>query len=73
MPDDIAVIAVDDPPWAELLDPPLTVLAQPDRPMAARAVELLVRRLGGDQSPPVRDVHPLTLIVRRSCGTAHLD
>jgi DNA-binding LacI/PurR family transcriptional regulator len=72
IPDDIAVIAVDDPPWAELLDPPLTVLAQRDRAMASRAVEFLVRRIGGDQSPPVRDVHPLKLIVRRSCGTAHL-
>lgn len=72
IPDDIAVIAVDDPPWAELLDPPLTVLAQPIRAMATRAVEFLVRRLGGDQSPAARDVFPLELIVRRSCGTAHL-
>jgi DNA-binding LacI/PurR family transcriptional regulator len=72
IPDDIAVIAVDDPPWAELLDPPLTVLAQPIHAMATRAVNFLVRRLGGDQSPPARDVFPLELIVRRSCGTAHL-
>jgi LacI family transcriptional regulator len=72
IPEDIAVIAVDDPAWAELLDPPLTVLAQPIRAMATRAVEFLVRRLGGDQSPPVRDVFELKLIVRRSCGTAHL-
>jgi LacI family transcriptional regulator len=72
IPDDIAVIAVDNPPWAELLDPPLTVLAQPIRAMATRAVELLVRRLGGDDSPPIRDVHALELIIRRSCGTAHL-
>src|SRR6202034_2958697 len=33
-PDDIAVSAVDNPDWADLLDPPLTVLAQPIRPMA---------------------------------------
>jgi LacI family transcriptional regulator len=71
IPDDIAVVAVDNPPWAELLDPPLTVLAQPIRAMATRAVELLVRRLDGDESPPVRDVHALELIIRRSCGTAH--
>jgi len=72
IPDDVALIAVDDPPWAELLDPPLTVLAQPIRAMATRAVEFVVRRLGGDQSPPVHDVFPLKLIVRRSCCTAHL-
>jgi LacI family transcriptional regulator len=72
IPDDIAVIAVDNPPWAELLDPPLTVLAQPIRAMAAQAVDLLIRRLNGEQFEPVRDVHPLELIVRRSCGTAQL-
>lgn len=72
IPDDMAVIAVDNPPWAELLDPPLTVIAQPIQAMATYAVELLVRRLDGEQSPPVREVFPLELIVRSSCGTAHL-
>src|ERR1022692_125805 len=71
-PGDIPISAVDAPPWAELLDPPLTVLAQPIRAMATRAVDFLVRRLSGDQSPAARDVFPLELIVRRSCGTAHL-
>ena len=52
MPDDIAVIAVDNPPWAELLDPPLTVLAQPIRAMATRAIELLIRRLQGERFAP---------------------
>jgi DNA-binding LacI/PurR family transcriptional regulator len=69
-PDDIAVIAVDNPPWAELLDPPLTVLAQPIRTMAALTIELLSRRMRGEQFQPVREVIPLELIVRRSCGTA---
>jgi LacI family transcriptional regulator len=70
IPEDISVIAVDNPPWAELLDPPLTVLGQPIREMATRAIELLLRRLAGEQFPPVRLVLPLELIVRRSCGTA---
>src|ERR1700722_2886040 len=72
VPDDIAVIAVDNPPWAELLDPPLTVLGQPIREMATRAIELLMRRLQGERFPPVREVLPLELIVRRSCGTTGL-
>jgi DNA-binding LacI/PurR family transcriptional regulator len=70
VPDDIAVISVDNPPWAELLAPPLTVLAQPIRAMATRAVELLTRRIRGERFPVARDVYPLDLIVRRSCGTA---
>jgi len=69
VPDDIAMIAVDNPPWAELLDPPLTVLAQPIRAMATRAVELLTARIQGQRFPVTRDVYPLDLIVRGSCGT----
>lgn len=71
IPEDIAIIAVDNPPWAELLDPPLTVLAQPIREMASCAVDLLVQDLNGAHSAPVRKVFPLELIVRDSCGTAH--
>ena len=67
-PDDIAVIAVDNPDWAELLDPPLTVLAQPIRPMAAQGAELLIRRATGEEFAPVHQVYPLELIIRRSCG-----
>jgi LacI family transcriptional regulator len=70
VPGDIAVIAVDNPDWAELLDPPLTVLAQPIRPMATQAAELLIRRAGGEEFEPVRQVYPLELIIRSSCGTA---
>jgi DNA-binding LacI/PurR family transcriptional regulator len=70
VPEDIAIIAVDNPDWAELLDPPLTVLAQPIRAMATQAAELLIRRIRGEDFPPVHSVHPLELIVRKSCGTA---
>jgi LacI family transcriptional regulator len=70
VPGDIAVISVDNPPWAELLEPPLTVLAQPIRAMATRAVDLLIRRIRGERFPVARDVYPLDLILRRSCGTA---
>lgn len=69
VPDDISIIAVDNPDWAELLDPPLTVLAQPIRAMATQAVDLLIRRIRGEEFPPVHDIHPLELIIRRSCGT----
>jgi LacI family transcriptional regulator len=70
VPHDLAVIAVDNPPWAELLAPPLTVLAQPIRAMAARATDLLFRRLHGERCAPVREVFALELIIRQSCGTA---
>lgn len=68
VPADIALVAVDDPPWAELVDPPLTTLAQPVRRMAADAMELLLQRVSGERERPRRIVHPFELRRRASAG-----
>jgi LacI family transcriptional regulator len=68
IPDEISLVAVDDPPWAELVDPPLTVVAQPVRKMANLAIELLLDRIEGRRSDPTRIVLPLDLRIRASCG-----
>jgi LacI family transcriptional regulator len=70
VPEEIALVAVDDPFWAELVEPPLTTLAQPVREMAACAVELLMERLDGRRERPRRVVFDFQLRVRGSCGTA---
>jgi len=69
VPDDIAVVALDDPFWAELVQPPLTVLAQPVRAMADAAMRLLRERIAGDDAPAQHLVFPCELRVRGSCGT----
>lgn len=63
---DIALIGIDDPPWAELTDPPLTTLAQPVREMADRAVQLLLERLEG-RTTTERCLFDFVLQHRRSC------
>jgi len=70
VPRDIAVVGFDDPYWAQLVDPPLTTLAQPVRRMAIEAMELLQERITGTRSRPRRTVHPFELRCRASCGTA---
>jgi LacI family transcriptional regulator len=74
VPGDIALVALDDPFWAELVDPPLTALAQPVRRMAESAVNLLFERIGRakERGPTraTRVVFPFELRVRGSCGTA---
>ncbi len=77
VPGDIALVAIDDPFWAELVDPPLTALAQPVRRMAESAVTLLFERIGATKQAPARGparatrvVFPFELRVRGSCGTA---
>lgn len=66
VPGDIAMVAFDDPFWAELIDPPLTTLAQPVRSMTATAVRLLLDSIEGRRREPERIVFRFTLKVRGS-------
>jgi len=70
VPQQIALISFDDPCWAALVAPPLTVLAQPVAAMAVRAVSLLASRIGGERGQPLLERFEFELRVRRSCGTA---
>ena len=70
VPEDVAVVGIDDPAWAALVDPPLTTLAQPVRSMAEDAMELLLERVTGRRTRPRRIVHPFELRRRASTGTA---
>ncbi len=67
---DIAVVSFDDPPWAALIDPPLTTLAQPVRAMADAAAELLLQRLDGTRKRRKRKVFEFELRHRSSCCPA---
>jgi LacI family transcriptional regulator len=66
VPEDVALVGIDDPVWASLLDPPLTTVAQPVRRMAIDAMELLLERIAGARSEPQRIVHPFELRRRAS-------
>jgi DNA-binding LacI/PurR family transcriptional regulator len=67
IPSDVGIVSVDDPPWAELTDPPLTTLAQPVRDMAEAAVELLFQRIDDDRVRRKRRVFEFELCHRGSC------
>jgi DNA-binding LacI/PurR family transcriptional regulator len=64
----MGLVAIDDPFWAELVEPPLTVLAQPVREMADAAMRLLFERLGQRRPEPRHEVFPFELKMRGSCG-----
>ena len=68
VPADVALIGFDDLDWTTLVDPPVTVVAQPVAELGRRAALLLLGRLDGDTSPPRRVRLTTTLVVRRSCG-----
>lgn len=66
VPGDMAVVCFDDLPQASLIDPFLTVAAQPAYDMGAEAVRLLLERLAEPERKPQTVVLPVELIVRRS-------
>lgn len=71
IPEDISLIMFDDVPWASLIMPPLTVVAQPTSLLGKHAVEQLLQRL---QHPdiPVSEGRTIVLepqlIIRGSCA-----
>jgi LacI family transcriptional regulator len=66
VPHDIALASMDDIEAASMIDPFLTVAAQPATEIGQIAMEMLLERIGGRDYPPRRVVLPVKLIVRRS-------
>ena len=63
---EIALVGFDDFALAELVDPPVTVVAQDPRSLGAAAADLLLRRIAGETGPPQEIVIPTELVVRGS-------
>jgi len=67
MPEDISVVGFDDLPVSMLIDPVLTVAAQPAYEMGVQATKMLVRRLAGNSSAtPQEVILPVQIVERRS-------
>ncbi|HDC92269.1 LacI family transcriptional regulator [Candidatus Acetothermia bacterium] len=66
IPRGMAVIGFDDLEWAEMAQPPLTVVTQRPYEIGNRAVKLLLERLGGRRDEPREIRVPVDLIVRGS-------
>jgi LacI family transcriptional regulator len=68
IPGDISVISFSDMPWGSLLQPSLTVIAQPDYELGQKAAELMVERLEHPDKPVSHLQLELKLVVRASTG-----
>jgi PAS domain S-box-containing protein len=67
VPDDVAVVGVDDIEEASCVTPPLTTARVPFYEWGRRGAELLLAQLKGEEVPDIERV-PLDLVVRQSCG-----
>ncbi|WP_020673745.1 LacI family DNA-binding transcriptional regulator [Amycolatopsis nigrescens] len=63
---DLGVVAFDDVPWATLIDPPLTVVAQPAYELGTVAARLLLARISDGSRPPTATTLGARLIERGS-------
>lgn len=70
VPADIAVAAFDDSPSSSYATPAITTISQDKRQIAQLAMDMLVRRMGGDDSLPSMTRTGWTLQVRESTVTA---
>jgi LacI family transcriptional regulator len=69
LPEDMALASFDDPPFGDLLDPPVTALARNDAEIGRIAANLLLAALepGPDGEPAAVRLES-ELVIRRSCG-----
>ncbi len=69
VPADVSLVQIDDPFWAQLVDPALTSLAQPIRNMAQSAIDLLLQRIRKEREASKHIVFQFELRERQSVRT----
>ena len=67
---ELGFVGLDDPDWAPLIGPGLTMVSQPTDAIGQTAAQCLLERLGGLDGPPRERLLPGTLVVRGSSAAA---
>jgi LacI family transcriptional regulator len=68
VPQDVSVVAFDDADWADVVEPGLSVMAQPVHEMGRLSASLLVSRIRGEALPPKQHVLKTQWLARESVG-----
>lgn len=66
LPEDVSLVGFDDVPWMAMVEPAITVVAQPSLEMGRRAAQLLLRRTADPACLPSVETLEPTLVVRGS-------
>lgn len=70
VPKDVSLIGINDMETSRYLDPMLTTVAIPMHEMGQHVAKILIDRIQGGHSAPVKLIVPSTLICRESCAAA---
>lgn len=65
-PEDVALVAFDDHPWAKVSDPPLTVISQPTYHIGETAANKLLEMLNKQQAKTASTIFNCELVIRAS-------
>jgi LacI family transcriptional regulator len=68
IPKDLAVLSFDDIDAFDLVEPPVTSIAQPVESLGDRAMDILWAQLQGSALDNQNEILPTSLVVRASCG-----
>ncbi|HEY4200184.1 MAG TPA: LacI family DNA-binding transcriptional regulator [Devosiaceae bacterium] len=66
VPRDCSMVTLDEPAWADILEPPLSVLRTPIVELARQALTYLIARMKGEMNPPKQTVLAAEMIMRES-------
>jgi LacI family transcriptional regulator len=66
IPDDVALVSLDDAQWMDVSAPRITAVTQPTYDLGTRAAEVLIARIGGDGPAETNHVLPVTFTERSS-------
>jgi len=69
VPQDNAIVGVDDVDMASYLTPPLTTVRLPKMELGRQVVKMLIERARQDDPTPISMVLPSELVIRESCGS----
>lgn len=66
-PDDVAIVGFDDHPWAQVSDPPLTVVRQPTYAIGETAARKVLQALNDGDGEASSALFDCQLVMRQSC------
>ena len=66
-PDDVAIVGFDDHPWAQVSDPPLTVVRQPTYAIGETAAQMVLQALNDGDAEVPSALFDCELVMRQSC------
>lgn len=71
IPEDVSLIGFDDNPWAEVMNPPLSMIAQPMHELGVQAAQRLLARIENTATEPARITLTTELIQRDSVASSN--